>query len=317
VNIRRLLLALGAASAALYGYALYCVRRFEDIDLNDATLPGSHVVIGATRVHFVEAGNGPALILIHGLAGSTFSFRYLIPELAQHFRVIALDLRGFGFSERARGDHSLAGQTLLVAEVMSALGVERAHVLGHSMGAGVAQRLAIQHRERVDRLILVDSATAAAAHRFRGGPLLPLLMPVIALFTVQSRRSIRRALHSAVHDPSYVTSEVEDGYTRPFRVKGNTRSMAAIVAHRQTDQPVDTRAIAQPTLVLWGEHDRWLSSEGGRELAESIPGARFATIRSAGHLPLEEQPELSMRQIMSFLEETLSAPAEASTAGTP
>jgi pimeloyl-ACP methyl ester carboxylesterase len=121
------------------------------------------------------------------------------------------------------------------------------------------------------------------------------------MFTVQSRSFCRRALRSAVHDPAYVTQEVEDGYMRPFRLKGNTRSMAALIAQRRTDGPVDVRRITQPTLVLWGEQDRWFEPNAGRELAAQIPGAGFDLIRSAGHLPLEEQPELSARRIVPFL----------------
>src|ERR1700694_838781 len=117
--------AAAAGAAALGAYALYArryIRRFENIDLASVDVPGSFIEIDGRRIHYVDAGKGDPIVLIHGWNGSTFSMRYVIPELAQRHRVIAIDLLGYGFSERpSDGDYSIAGLGTLVAKVMDAL----------------------------------------------------------------------------------------------------------------------------------------------------------------------------------------------------
>ncbi|MDP3766582.1 MAG: alpha/beta fold hydrolase, partial [Dehalococcoidia bacterium] len=104
----------GGTLAGLYAAAWYANRRFEDLEPDAAGAPGSFLEVDGLRMHYVEAGEGDAVVLIHGIGASTFSFRYTIPELAQQFRVVALDLLGFGFSARpADGDYSLTAQAAL------------------------------------------------------------------------------------------------------------------------------------------------------------------------------------------------------------
>jgi pimeloyl-ACP methyl ester carboxylesterase len=253
------------------------------------------VRVGGVRIHFVEEGEGAPLILIHGFGASTFSFRHTIHELARHFRVIALDLKRFGLSERPPGgDYSLTAQARLVGEFMERMGIRQAAVLGHSMGGEVAMRLAVNHPERVERLILVDSASGREVrHRASGGRFLRPLLPVMALFTL--------SLRSAVYDPAYLTPEVLEGYFRPTRIHGHLRGLGDLLVSRRNDPPLDLCAIVQPTLILWGEEDRWLPVSQGQRLHEQIPGSRIVIIPKAGHLPLEEQPEESNRAILEFL----------------
>jgi len=296
----------GAAFAGLYAYAVRSVQRFEDLDLESIEKAGNTTYVGRVGIHFLEAGEGAPLILIHGFGGSTFSFRHTIPELARHFRVIALDLKGFGLSERpAGGDYSLTAQARLVSEFMERLGIRRATVLGHSMGGEVAMRLAVNHPERVERLILVDSASGREVpHRTSGGRFLRPLLPVVALFTLHSRRFRRLSLRSAVYDPAYLTPEVLEGYFRPTRIRGHLRGLGELLASWRNDPPLDPSAIVQPTLVLWGEEDHWLPVSQGQHIHEQISGSRMVIIPKAGHLPLEERPEESNRAIVDFLRTT-------------
>jgi pimeloyl-ACP methyl ester carboxylesterase len=310
---RALILAAlsGAAFAGLYAYALRSVQRFEDLDPEEVDKPGNELEVSSVRVHFVEAGEGAPLILIHGFGASTFGFRHTIPELARHFRAIALDLKGFGLSERPPGgDYSLTAQARLVSEFMEGMGIQRAAVLGHSMGGEIAMRLAINHPERVERLILVDSAGGREArYRGTGGSFLRPLLPVVALFTLHSRRFRSLSLRSGVYDPAYLTPEVLEGYFRPTRIRGHLRGLGELLTSRRNDPPLDPSAIVQPTLILWGEKDRWLPVSQGQRLHEQIPGSQIVIIPKAGHLPLEEQPDESNRAILEFLQTTEAAPA--------
>jgi len=300
--LRRLAL-LGVAFAGLYAYAWYAVRRFEDLEPESAGAPGTFLDVDGVRLHYVEAGQGEPVVLIHGLGASTFSFRYLIPELAQAYRVIALDLKGFGYSARpAGGDYSQTAQAALVEQAMARLGVERAAVIGHSMGGAVAMRLALLAPARISRLVLVASATD---HEMRRG-VLPArlfrpLLPLGALLAWHRRRVRRLWFRTAVHDPAHLTPDVLEGYFRSSRMKGHMRALGALLAHRSRDEPLAPERIQQPALILWGEHDRWLPLARGEELARRIPNARLLPIRTAGHLPLEEQPESCNRAILAFL----------------
>ena len=302
MSVRKLLAIAALAFAALYAYALRRIRRFEYLDLRDADVPGSYVDVQGSRVHYVEAGRGEPVVLIHGIFASTFSFRHTIPELAQQHRVVAFDLRGFGYTDMPEdADYSLTAQTTLVHDAMARLGIERAGVIGHSMGGDVAMRLALSYPKSVSRLVLVDSVTGhETSRRHRLPALVRPLLPLVAGLSLNTR-SIRRGLLSAVHDPAHVTEDVVAGYELPMHVRGRLRAFRMLMAHRERDLPVEPERITQPTLVLWGEHDRWIPIEHGEELAQRIPNARFAVVRSAGHLPLEEQPVDTTRMLLDFL----------------
>lgn len=312
----RLLEIVGAGAAGLAAYTFFAgryVRRFENIDLATVDVPGSFIDIDGRRIHYVQAGQGDPIVLIHGWNGSTFSMRYAIPELAQRHRVIAIDLLGYGFSDRPPdGDYSIAGLGTIIARVLDALGIERATVLGHSMGGAIAMWFAIHYPERVERLVLVDSATVSEMFRARNvglawRPIAPLLAPLYL-----NRRVIRAGLRSAVHDRALLTPSMIDGHERPLRVKGHLRAQMKQLVDRRRDVPFDPASIRAPTLILGGEHDRVIKLSTGERLAREIPNARLVVIRGAGHLPLEEQPELCNRELLTFLAEPAerTAPAE-------
>ena len=309
----------GVAFAGLSAYASYAARRFEDLEPESADVPGTFLDVDGVRLHYVEAGQGEPVVLIHGLNASTFSFRYTIPELAQSYRVVALDLQGFGYSERPAGaDYSLTALAEQVARVMERLNIERATVVGHSMGGAVAMRLAIGFPERVARLVLVNSATDRLLRRgLRLSRLIQPCMPIAALFALQRRAFRRRALRRAVHDPAHVTPEVVEGSFRPRRVKGTLRALGAWLVDRGRDEPLAPERIAQPTLVLWGEHDRLLPLAEGEELARAIPNARLLLVPSSGHLPLEEQPTFCNRALLDFLRSLEASVVPADYSSTP
>ncbi len=300
---KRLFLVAAVTLGTAWSYSKRAVRRWEDTDLAAAAPAGHSIDVDGVRLHYVEAGSGPPLLLLHGLNGSTFGFRMLTPYLTSHFRVIALDLMGFGYSERPpHRDYSLSAQARLVAGFLDALGIERASVLGHSLGGAVAMHLALQFPDRVDRLILVSSAADTEMRRgLRSSRLVRPLLPVVAVFTVQNKRFRRMSLRSACYDPSFVTPEIVEGYLAPTRVRGHLRALGAMMVDRHKDPPLDLAAITQPTLILWGAADRWLPISHGGRLMALIPNSRMEVIEGAGHLVLEEQPEESARVLTDFL----------------
>ena len=316
---KRVLAAAGLAGIGAYVYARYAVRRFEDLTPETAGAPGSFLDIDGQRVHYVEAGRGEAVVLIHGWNGSTFDYRYVIPELAQRWRVVAVDLIGFGYSERpAKGDYSLAAQARVVRLVMDRLGIDRATVVGHSMGGGVAMCLAGDAPERVSRLVLVDSVGAEEVNRARGsGSVLRPLLPIIAVVTLHRARMREAMLRVAVHDPAVLTPDVLEGHFRPFRMRGHLRAMGRQLVDRRRDTLPDPALLRQPSLILWGEHDRVIPIERGEALAREMPHARLLIVRAAGHLPLEEQPAVCNKALLDFLGSPEPASAAVPALGVP
>jgi len=303
---RRLLLLGGlmvGAVAALWAYARWLVGCCENLDLADAPKPGEVIRLEDAAIHYVDRGQGQPLVLIHGLGGRIYNFRYNIPVLSEHLRVVALDLKGFGYSERpAAGDYSLTAQARLVGELMDRLGIARAAVLGHSMGAAIALRLAATCPEKVDRLILVGSAPPnGMVPRFAASlPLRPLLRLGAALVLHQPRVR-ERVLRQGFYDPAFLSPEMLEEFRRSARIRGSTNAIASLLSDAARDEPLDLSRVSQPVLLLWGEGDRWADLRLARWLADELPDARLQVIDRARHMVLEERAEEANEAILAFL----------------
>jgi len=300
---------LGAAVGGLWTYSRREVRRYESVDLAEVEKPGRVLSVDGVGIHYVESGEGPALLLIHGLGASTFTFRRILPGLARRFRAVALDLKGFGFSERPDGDYTLSAQAALIRRAMDRLDIEKASVLGHSMGGAVAMRLALAYPGRVERLILASSASdVELGRRIWGAAVIGRLLPLAAPFTLHNRRFRELSLRSGYYDPARCTEDVIEGYMRPARVRGYLRALGNTMADWRRDPPLNPADITQPTLILWGEADRWLPPSRGERLHRLIAGSRLNLVEGGGHLFLEEQPEAVLHAVEDFLSEREAVP---------
>ncbi|HXF50184.1 MAG TPA: alpha/beta fold hydrolase [Dehalococcoidia bacterium] len=313
---RGIAVALGLLSAPVVATALarWRVASFERLDERDLR-SGATVATSDGVLHYVERGAGEPLLLIHGLGASIFTFRRNIDGLARSFRVIAVDLAGFGGSSRSVRDYSQEAHARRLVELMDALGIPRAHVLGHSMGGAVALRLAARWPERVMRLVLV---APAPPDMMRAGALATtLLRPFFPLFGLlyHSRRFRRFTLRSAFHDPArMMTDEVLDGYWGAARVRGHLEALSRLMADRRKDPPVDLAKVTAPTLILWGASDTWLRPALGERLAAQLPDARLVIVPEAGHLLPEERPDEFVAHVEAFLSGR-EAPVSHSEAG--
>ncbi len=212
--MRKAIAAVGGAVAAVAALR-WLRRRKEDIDWRSARPPGAIVDVDGVPIHYIERGSGPAAaVLIHGFLGHTYSFRYLIPELAKDRRVVAVDLKGSGYSGRPqKGDYSLTEQARLVIRLMDKLGIDRASFVGHSLGGEVAMRLAANWPERVEKLVL---AASVSGDRIPSLPVTPLIKPILWLI---GRLFGRRIFRRQFYDPRKATKEVLEAYRRPLRRK--------------------------------------------------------------------------------------------------
>ena len=303
---RRFLLLGGLAAGALaafWAYPRWLVRRSENLDLADAPKPWKMIRLGDVGIHYVDRGRGQPLVLIHGLGGSIYNFRYNIPALSEHLRVVALDLKGFGYSERpAAGDYSLAAQARLVGELMDRLGIPRAAVLGHSMGGAIALRLAATSPEKVDRLILVASAPPdRMVPRFVASPPLPSFLRLGTALVLHQPRLREIVLRQGFYDPAFLSPEMVEEFRHIARIRGSTDAISSLLSDAAREEPIDLSRVSQPVLLLWGRHDRWPGLRVARWLADQLPDARLQVIERARHMVMEERAEEANEAILSFL----------------
>ncbi|KAA0232021.1 alpha/beta hydrolase [bacterium] len=269
--------------------------------------PGHFHDVDGERIHCIDQGSGPAVVLIHGLGGSTFSWREAIPALAVDHRVLAVDLPGFGFSERMPvWPLSLEQHARRVARLMDELGIGRATVIGHSMGGSIAARLAAAFPTRVERLVLVASVDPGAGSwmpgMLAGRPALAAGQIALAIPSLV-RLAAKRALRTAVADPSFLDAGTIRGYSEPLLLPGTAACLSRLMQDSRVDRPVDLAGLAVPTLVVSGELDPAIPPVVGEEIANAVPGARHLVVPGVGHLVPEEQPAVFVDHLRQFLAE--------------
>ncbi len=302
------LLAAGGAGSLVLALAWGCVslRPFEEIQAREG--PERFLRVGAQWVHVEQAGKGEAVLFVHGFGGSTYSWRHVLPPLAARYRVVALDLSGFGWTERPKQPeaYTLDAHARLVMGVADALGIERFHLVGHSYGGGICLWIAAHRPDRLRSLVLVDSTLPAYSVQRRRRvaavrPLVSLFLRAVAL----RPPFIRRGLQRSVYDPALVTDEMVEAYRSRLAVAGAVDAYRGLTAPVEGPPPVvDLAAIRVPTLVLWGAEDRLLPARYGEKAARAMPQGRFVAIPACGHLPMEERPQEFLAALEAFLAET-------------
>jgi pimeloyl-ACP methyl ester carboxylesterase len=261
---------------------------------------GRFLEVGGERVHVVERGSGPPVLLVHGFPSNAVAFSALMPLLEDRFSMVAVDMVGFGQSTR-RIRRPLDGESYadrLVA-LLDALGMERPHVVGLSWGGSVAQRLAARHPERVARLVLLASVSAARVLALSDANLvgLALAMRLPAL----GRAAVRRFVLRASGAPDLARETLVRGYVEPLQVPGSLAVLRRFVRDTAATMPIDLRMIRAPTLVVVPLDDRIVSPAAGAEIAALIPGARYVALPGVGHAVQFEARQRVARLIAEFL----------------
>ncbi len=267
------------------------------------------------RVSYHAAGPpdaGSAIVLIHGITADSGTWRTVVPALARTHRVIAPDLLGHGLSAKPRGDYSLGAYAAGIRDLLGALGVERATVIGHSLGGGVAMQLAYQFPERLERLVLVSSGglgrEVSLLLRAATLPGAGLVLPVLV---AEGPRTVAGALRRAAGwlglRPSTDVAEVARGMATLAESDARAAFLAtlsAIVDHGGQRVSATDRlylASAVPTLIVWGAQDAIIPVEHGAAAHAAIPGSRLEVFDGAGHFPHLDDPMRFLDLLEDFL----------------
>lgn len=256
----------------------------------------------------------PVILLVHGMAGSSATWRGVMPILGRHATVIAPDLLGHGRSAKPRHDYSLGSFASMLRDLLVALGVERATLVGQSLGGGVAMQMAYQYPERCERLVLVGSGglgrDVSLMLRALTLPGAELVMPVIFPSFV---RDVGNAVSRRLHDLGVRAPVIEEqwrGYVSlvdPETRAAFVRTLRAVVDFGgQTVSAQDRLYLAAqvPTLIVWGRNDRIIPVSHAYTAHDALPGSRLEIFEHCGHFPHSEDPVRFAEVLLQFLEET-------------
>ena len=262
------------------------------------------------RVHYRDQGNraGRTVVLVHGFAASLHAWEPWVERLSADYRVVTLDLAGHGLTRTPEGYRiSTEGQVAIVDAVTRRLGVERFVLGGNSMGGAVAWSYALAHPDRLQGLVLVDAAGWPVEGKREGSPLAFRLLsnPVgrAVLKSVDLTPLAERGLKSAYVDEALVTEVLVGRYVNMALAPG--RRELILNSQSRPREPVTKATFAKittPTLVVTGEADKVIPAAASRGLAGAIPGAKLITYPGVGHVPMEQIPDLSVKDLRVFLE---------------
>ncbi|MDO6442046.1 alpha/beta fold hydrolase [Marinobacter sp. 2_MG-2023] len=273
--------------------------------MSESNFEHQYLHVDGHRIAYLDQGEGTPLILLHGIPMSGLLWRKIIPQLAQTHRVIVPDMLNYGESDKPLdADVSIAAQSTILLGLMDALGVRCADLVAHDIGGGVAQILAVNHPERINRLVLADAVC------FDSWPIpdfKPLQEPGAEdqMSVQELEQMLRDFLPKGMHDESHATSELADIVVHPWQ--GETGKRAFFRNLRRLN-PEYTLAIADElknipheTLVLWGQHDKFQKPEYAEKLKGAIPNTRLEWV-DAAHWITEERPDDVAKKLIAFLD---------------
>ncbi|WP_156291981.1 alpha/beta fold hydrolase [Oceanobacillus salinisoli] len=243
----------------------------------------------------------PPIILIHGFVSSTYTFNRIIPLLKEHFSILALDLPGFGRSEKSTSFvYSYHNYAKLVVKCMEFFGLTNVTIVGHSMGGQIALYTAKLIPEKVKKLILLGSSGyLKSANKLL---VYSSYLPLFNLFVKRTvnNRSVKESLRNVFYNASKITEDHIREFERPLKDKNFCKSLIRLLRHREGDlTSEELKEIQTPTLLIWGEDDAVVPLSVGKRLARDLPNAELITYKETGHLITDERPHEITNHIFS------------------
>jgi pimeloyl-ACP methyl ester carboxylesterase len=294
--------------AAFFVYAAIArinVDRFTYIRLEDMKKERDYINLRGVDIHYEQYGKdqGKNILLVHGFAGSTLSYQNNVKALAQENTVYAIDLKGYGFSQKdIDGSYTLEEQSWIVSEFIEEKNLDPVIAVGHSMGSTVVLLSYDREPEKFEKLVLIASAGLSSSPNVLSRFISQAILDIIYFNFIVNENNFIDSLSSAFYDDAFVDSQVIANYKTPFRIENANKAFLRIV--RDADdygiRPI-LEKISIPTLIIWGREDGWIDVENAYLFHEIIDGSTLNIIDKAGHLPMEEQPEEANRIILDFI----------------
>jgi len=267
-------------------------------------------------IHYEDQGQGQPLILLHGYGASTYSWRHVLPYFSKSYRVIAIDLKGFGLSDKPTdSDYSVLEQSRMVYEFIKVHRLENVVLAGNSLGGAVSLLTFLMQSDQgahhISKLILIDTASY---NQDLPAYISILRVPIInelSLFLTSSNFKSRMILRKAFFDHSKITEEMVTTYGSYLSLPGASQ---ALIKTAKQMLPSNLEEISEryksidvPVLLIWGEKDKIVPLEVGRNLAGNIPNSKLVVVPNCGHVPQEECPSQAIEAMESFLSDQTGA----------
>jgi pimeloyl-ACP methyl ester carboxylesterase len=273
-------------------------------------IPIKVVTVHDQRIAYLDVGLGPPVILIHGFGGSMWQWEHQQHALSRHFRVITLDLPGSGFSDKPDIEYRPGQLVDFFTGFMDAVQIPQATLVGNSMGAGLAIAMALEHPERVAKLVLIGGLPKQIMQKLTSPSIRRALETNVPYWMVSLSNQLfgglmtESLLEEFVHDPALLTPAVLERSNRNRRRPGILKPIIAMkhaVPLWESGFAMRIGTLAHPTLVIWGELDRVFPVAVGEELHRAIKGSQLVTIPNAGHIPQWEQPDLVNDSLIAYI----------------
>ncbi|MFN7251677.1 MAG: alpha/beta fold hydrolase [Anaerobacillus sp.] len=244
----------------------------------------------------------PPLFLIHGFASSSYTFNRLYPLLEKHFSVIAIDLPGFGRSEKSTSfQYSFKNYAQLIAECIDHFNLDRVFIVGHSMGGQIALYTAKAIPEKVSKLILLCSSgyLKKAKRALVCCSYLPFFQYFVERFV--KKKEVEAYLQNVFYDKSLITDKHIEEFGKPLQEKAFYTSLISLLRYREGDLTSEQlKMINLPTLLIWGKEDTVVPVYVGKKLVSDLSNSQLVTYKKTGHLITEERPNEVFEQILTY-----------------
>jgi pimeloyl-ACP methyl ester carboxylesterase len=297
IPIAVIVLMLGCFYSSSYGEGLFDMETGRKTFVHDGV-----------NISYIDRGSGTPMLMLHGFGASSYSWRYIISGFAKEYRVLAVDLKGFGLSDKPNdSNYSVKDQSNIIKYFIKENHLRDVVLVGNSFGGAVALLTSFELREsgNIKSLILLDSAGYDQDFPFFIKILRIPLLNRLSLSLVPNRTNAKMILDKAFWDDSKITEEMVSVYANYIGLSG---SHHALIMTAEEIVPNDIASIMQkykqitvPVLIIWGERDEIIPLSIGQRLAKDIPGARLQIINNCGHAPQEECPEETIYLIKNFL----------------
>ena len=275
-------------------------------DLRGAAFSQGYLDAGGIRTRYLSSGSPekPLLLLLHGIGGHAEAYSRNLGPHAAHFWTVAIDMVGHGWTDKPAGDYEMPRYAEHLLKVIRALGREKAHISGESLGGWVATYVAVHYPGSVDRLVL-NTAGGWTAH--------PEVMARLKQLSMRAAEDpswdfIRSRLEFLMHDKGKVTDDLIEARRAIYSQPGFAETMRGIMCLQEMDirrrnmiSESQYRSIKSRTLVVWTSHDPTATPEEGKQISEMIPGARYIVMNECGHWPQFEDAETFNKLHLDFL----------------
>lgn len=276
----------------------------EELKAKYANEESRFIEIDDMQVHYRIEGNGPPLVLLHGTSASLHTWDVWVEELRSEFTIIRLDLPAFGLTGPNNAhDYSMAYYSKFLDKFLTSMGVDTCYLAGNSLGGAIAWHYTLDYPAKVAKLILIDAA---------GYPRLATKQPFIfklarndyaaaVLKKLTPRFMVANNLKAVYHEDGKITEELVDRYYELLLREGNREAFVSRSKSKSVDRSGEISSIKCPTLILWGEHDSWISVDNAYNFQKDISDVQVIVYGNAGHIPMEEIPEITAKDTRIFL----------------